>query len=163
MAAHVLTIANQILTRMDEDRQTYHEILRYADGALGAPGTDAFSYPCLRMEIEGETILDRKELYDYLYCAVRGLFDDEHPVRLGLPEGSQRKPSECMEQLHKVCLMIQEHCRHLQHYRSLEAANSAWKLFVRPGTPYWRKRDAKWQAWGPELEANPPQPESYYL
>ena len=150
MAAHCLTIARQCLA------QVYREpghFIGYALGALDPPGMDSISHPSLRMDVGS------LDLYGDLYCAANGLIDKNGANRYGTD------PIPLVDRVpfvRRALEAIVTHCAHLEHYRSLEATDSAFKLFVRRGRPYWRKRMEIWNGWGPIIASRPPKPEIYY-
>ena len=168
MAAHALTIVNQILDHIlayesgTDERYSRvvsaEDVIHYADGALGAPGLDPISYPCLRMD--GPTLLG-PDLYHALYMATGGLIDSNGVGRYGLTEDELLPVKDRVPFIKTAVLNIIGRCDHLKHYRSLEAADSAYRLFVRRGVPHWRKRAHKWNEflWGDD---DYPQPESFY-
>lgn len=151
MCAHSLTIARQCLARNpDTDPEGF---VQHAIDALDPPGMDPISHPSLRMEGPG------LDLYGDLYCAANGLID---------PNGANRYGHDPIPVVDRVPFVkraleaIVVHCAHLEHYRSLEAADSAFRLFVKRGRPHWRKRREIWDGWGPIIASRPPQPEDYY-
>jgi len=157
MAAHSLTIANQILSiieRYKKGEDVYP--VRYAEMALNAPGLDPITYPCLRMD--SPTLLG-PDLYHALYMAANGLIDANGVGNYGLTDDQLLPPAERIPFIETACKAIAARCAHLAYYRSLEAADSAHRLFIRRGKPYWKKRDRNWRNW--EFK-EAPQPESCY-
>jgi len=143
MAAHALTIARQIDNVIHEHGPGRG--VSYARAALDAPGLDGFTYPGLRLDLPGDRLMTG--LYGDLYAAC---FD-------GVMPDNRR-----VEKIMRAGARIEERCRHLVHYRTLEAAHSAWQRFVRPGVPWERKRRQEWERF-PWTADNHPTPADCYL
>lgn len=171
MAAHSFRIAKQILEKIRcyEAGEpiakglpvvTAEHVVSYADAALNAPGTDDVSYPCLRLTVRPDGELSSC-LFSLLYAAANGLIDTDGERHYGLKDEDLLPVADRVPFIRAACEAIVRQCFHLKHYRSLEAANSAYKRYVRRGKPYWRKRNAMWQRfpWGAE---DRPEPEHYY-
>ena len=157
MAAHARTIALQILDVIERNPDDPHRIVRYAQGALNAPGLDEIRYPALRLNQPGGPL--GSDLYGALYKAAEGLVDPQTGVgRYGV---TPLPVPDRVPYIKRAAERIAELCSHLKHYRSLEAANDAFDRFVKYGRPYYRKRRKIWDAWS-VLDLNPPQPAEHY-
>jgi hypothetical protein len=155
MAAHARTIALQILDIIERNPDDPHKIVRYAQGALDAPGMDAIRYPALRLH-RGPYGPD---LYQGLYFAAEGLINTS--LGMGCYGVEPIPDAKRVPYIKRAAERIAELCGHLKHYRSLEAANDAFDRFVKSGRPHYRKRRAIWDAWS-VLDINPPQPAEHY-
>jgi hypothetical protein len=160
MAAHALTIAYQIFDRVVEyerGKRSADDVVRFAELALDAPGLDSISNPSLRLGTEPGT-----DPYTCLYCATNGLVDSNGVHRFGIADADRLPVVDRVEHIMNAVLGIMRACRHLRHYRTLEAVQSAFRTYVKRGAPYWRKRRGTWDRWDDTMDRRPPRPEACY-
>ena len=129
-----------------------------AQGALDAPGMDAISHPSMRMNARARSGLGL-DLYGALYAAANGYVDASGHGHIGMKDEDALAAPLRIPHILIAVSEIMARCSHLENYRHLEAADSAYDLYVNRGTPHWKKRKGHWQDWAFH---NPPEPEDYY-